>query len=57
MGLVVNGRVETHLAVAVTMEIAEMNVARVENFDGPWKRLKGTDDAVGMEIGKCNVAR
>jgi hypothetical protein len=42
--LVVNGIIETHLAVAVAMEIPETNVAGIGNFGGPRRRLIGAQD-------------
>src|ERR1017187_4919834 len=55
--LVKNGVVETGLAVAVAVEIAEPDVMRVGYFDGPRKRLVGTDDAIAVKIGEGDVVR
>ena len=49
VALVIDGGVETCLAVAVAVKIAETDVPRVGHLDGPRKRLKGTDDAVAVE--------
>src|SRR5208282_6279528 len=34
-----------------------MDVPRVGHLDGPGKRLEGTNNTVGVEIGEGNVAR
>src|ERR1017187_943600 len=56
MRLVVNGGIKTRLAVAVAVQIAEMDVAGVGYGDGPRKRLEGTNHPVGVEIGEGDVA-
>src|SRR5579862_2247108 len=56
MSQIVNGGIETRLAVAVAVQIAEMDVAGVGYGHGPRKRLKGTNHPVGVEIGESDVA-
>src|ERR1022692_3002792 len=53
---VINGVVKTRVAIAVTVKIAESDVMRAGDFDGPRKRPGGTDDAIAVKIGEGDVA-
>ncbi len=56
VGLIVDGIVKRNFAIAITVDVAETDIFRVDDFDGVRKRLIAADNAIHVQVGDGNVA-